>query len=278
MMRVAAARGKDVAIVFANAMSGELGAWDLVVGNFGDRNDLDLWYKGGSLIERVAAVNNNTIVVIHSVGPVIMNWVSHPNITGLVYAGAPGEQTGPSIVDVLYGDYNPQGRLPFAVGKSEADYNTNILYNSLPNPTISYTEKLLLDYKYMASAGVTPLFDFGYGLTYGGKFDYSGLSIASTSTGVTVTFKVANLGTQKATEIAQLYLGFPASAGEPPKNLRGFEEVPLAVGASSTVTLKLSALELSVWDTPSQSWKRPTGTFTVYVGSSHSDIRLQGTF
>jgi hypothetical protein len=80
--------------------------------------------------------------------------------------------------------------------------------------------------------------------TYGGKFDYSGLSIASTSTGVTVTFKVANLGTQKATEIAQLYLGFPASAGEPPKNLRGFEEVPLAVGASSTVTLKLSALEL----------------------------------
>ncbi|KAG8691629.1 hypothetical protein FRC11_014381 [Ceratobasidium sp. 423] len=275
---VAAARGKDVAIVFANAMSGELGAWDLVVGNFGDRNDLDLWYKGGSLIEQVAAVNNNTIVVIHSVGPVVMNWVSHPNITGLIYAGAPGEQTGPSIVDVLYGDYNPQGRLPFAVGKSESDYNTNILYNSLPNPTLSYTEKLLLDYKYMASAGITPLFDFGYGLTYGGKFDYSALSIASTSTSVTVTFKVANSGTQKATEIAQLYLGFPASAGEPPKNLRGFEEVPLAVGASSTVTISLSIRELSVWDTPSQSWKRPTGTFTVYVGSSHSDIRLQGTF
>ncbi|CAE6424546.1 unnamed protein product [Rhizoctonia solani] len=275
---VAAARGKDVAIVFANAMSGELGAWDLVVGNFGDRNDLDLWYKGGSLIEQVAAVNNNTIVVIHSVGPVVMNWASHPNITGVIYAGAPGEQTGPSIVDVLYGDYNPQGRLPFAVGKSESDYNTNILYNSLPNPTISYTEKLLLDYKYMASAGITPLFDFGYGLTYGGKFDYSGLSITSASTGYTVTFKVANSGTQKATEIAQLYLGFPASSGEPPKNLRGFEEVPLAVGASSTVTINLSTRELSVWDTPSQSWKRPTGTFTVYVGSSHSDIRLQGTF
>ncbi|CAE6388504.1 unnamed protein product [Rhizoctonia solani] len=275
---VAAARGKDAAIVFANAMSGELGAWDLVVGNFGDRNDLDLWYKGGSLIEQVAAVNENTIVVIHSVGPVVMNWVSHPNITGLIYAGAPGEQTGPSIVDVLYGDYNPQGRLPFAVGKSEADYNTNILYNSLPNPTISYTEKLLLDYKYMASAGITPLFDFGYGLTYGGKFVYSALSVASTSTGATVAFKVTNSGTQKATEIAQLYLGFPASAGEPPKNLRGFEEVPLAVGASSTVTINLSTRELSVWDTPSRSWKRPSGTFTVYVGSSHSDIRLQGTF
>ncbi|CAE6450240.1 unnamed protein product [Rhizoctonia solani] len=275
---IAAARGKDVAIVFVNAMSGELGAFDLVVGNFGDRNNLDLWYKGESLIEQVAAVNENTIVVIHSVGPVVMNWASHPNITGLIYAGAPGEQTGLSIVDVLYGDYNPQGRLPFAVGKSEADYNTKILYISLPFPTISYTEKLLLDYKYMASAGITPLFDFGYGLTYGGKFDYSGLSIASTSTGVTVTFKVANSGTQKATEIPQLYLGFPASAGEPPKNLRGFEEVSLAVGASSTVTINLSTRELSVWDTPSRSWKRPSGTFTVFVGSSHSDIRLQGTF
>ncbi|QRV72535.1 glycoside hydrolase family 3 protein [Ceratobasidium sp. AG-Ba] len=237
---VAAARGKDVALVCVNAMSGELGAWDLVVGNFGDRNDLDLWYKGGSLVERVAAVNNNTIVVVHSVGPVIMNWVNSPNITALIYAGAPGEQTGPSLMDILYGDYNPQGRLPFAVGKSEADYNTNILYNSLPNPTISYTEKLLLDYKYMASAGIKPLFDFGYGLTYGGKFDYSGLSIAPTSTGYTITFKVTNSGTQKATEIPQLYIGFPASAGEPPKNLRGFEEVPLAVGASSTVTMKLS--------------------------------------
>ncbi|KAG9126486.1 hypothetical protein FRC07_003232 [Ceratobasidium sp. 392] len=264
---VAAARGKDVALVFVNA-----------VGNFGDRNDLDLWYQGGSLVERVAAVNNNTIVVVHSVGPVIMNWVSSPNITAVIYAGAPGEQTGPSIMDVLYGNYNPQGRLPFAIGKSEADYNTNILYNALPNPTITYTEKLLLDYKYMASAGIKPLYDFGYGLTYGGKFSYSGLSIAPSTTGYTIAFKVTNSGTLKATEIPQLYIGFPASAGEPPKNLRGFEEVPLAVGASSTVTMPLSTREISVWDTPSQSWKRPSGTFTVYVGASHSDIRLQGTF
>ncbi|KAB5594636.1 hypothetical protein CTheo_1958 [Ceratobasidium theobromae] len=275
---VAIARGKDVALVFANAMSGELGAYDLVSGNLGDRNDLDLWYKGGSLIEQVAAVNNNTIVVIHSVGPVVMSWVNHPNITAVIYAGAPGEQTGPSIIDVLYGDYNPQGRLPFAIGKSEVDYNTKILYNSLPFPTISYAEKLLLDYKYMASAGITPLFDFGYGLTYGGKFDYSGLAITPSDTSLIVTFQVTNSGTQKATEIAQLYLGFPPSAGEPPKSLRGFEEVPLAVGASTTVTMQLSAREISIWDTSSRLWKRPSGTFTVYVGSSHSDIRLQGSF
>jgi len=93
---VKAATGKPVAFVFVNAMSGELGFYSIVEGNQGDRNDLDLWWKGGSLVERVAAVCNNTIVIVHSVGPVSFSWSQHPNITAIVYAGAPGEQTGPS--------------------------------------------------------------------------------------------------------------------------------------------------------------------------------------
>lgn len=96
-------------------MSGELGSYTFVVGNEGDRNDLDLWYKGGSMIENVAAQCSNTIVVIHSVGPVSFSWSNHPNITGIFYAGAPGEQTGPAIVDAIYGLYNPSGRLPFSI-------------------------------------------------------------------------------------------------------------------------------------------------------------------
>ena len=116
-------------------MSGELGAYDIVVGNMGDRNDLALWWSGGSMIEAVAAVNNNTIAVIHSVGPVryafrfrppstlilttycSLSWSNHPNITGVIYAGAPGEQTGPGLVDVLWGSdpRYPSGRLPFAI-------------------------------------------------------------------------------------------------------------------------------------------------------------------
>ena len=116
-------------------MSGELGLYDIVVGNMGDRNDLALWWGGGNMIEAVAAVNNNTIAVIHSVGPVrcalefqspsaqiliacySMSWSDHPNITGIIYAGAPGEQTGPSLVDVLWGlnPRYPSGKLPFAI-------------------------------------------------------------------------------------------------------------------------------------------------------------------
>ncbi|KAG7098712.1 hypothetical protein E1B28_000625 [Marasmius oreades] len=272
-----AATGKDVAIVFANAMSGELGFYQIVVGNMGDRNDLDLWFKGGSLIERVASVNPNTIVVIHSVGPVPLGWNTHPNITAIIYAGAPGEQTGPSLVDVLWGAVNPSGRLPFSVADSEDSYGTTIVTGLDGFPTINYTEGLFIDYRYMDSKNIAPRYEFGYGLSYT-TFEYSGLSISSSESSHVVTFTVTNTGAFDGTEIPQLYLGFPSSSGEPRKVLRGFEEVKLANGQSKQVSLSVSQKEISIWDSPSQSWVRPSGAFTVYVGASIKDIRLTGTF
>lgn len=154
-------------------MSGELGFYDIVVGNMGDRNDLALWWGGSAMIKAVAAVNKNTIVVVHSVGPVkyasvylpsssttlmidySMEWSNHPNITGVIYAGAPGEQTGPGLVDVLWGlnPRYPSGKLPFAISdvgyspcwlhrhqltpvQNEADYPAPIVYNSNGFPTV----------------------------------------------------------------------------------------------------------------------------------------------
>ncbi|THU90585.1 glycoside hydrolase family 3 protein [Dendrothele bispora CBS 962.96] len=273
-----AARGKDLAIVFANAMSGELGFYNVVVGNMGDRNDLDLWFKGGSLIEAVAAVNNNTVVVIHSVGPVPMPWNNHPNITAIIYAGAPGEQTGPSLVDVIWGAYNPRGRLPFTLSDNEDDYGTEIVYNSISGfPEIDYTEKLLLDYRYMDSNGITPRYEFGFGLSFT-TFEYSGLSVTSQGTSQVISFTIKNTGAFDGTEIPQLYLGFPASSGEPPMVLRGFDEIDLAEGESKQVSMTVNERDMSIWDTPSQSWVRPQGTFKVFVGASIKDIRLNGSF
>ncbi|KIM49543.1 glycoside hydrolase family 3 protein [Hebeloma cylindrosporum] len=271
-----AAKGKDMAFVFVNAMSGELGPYDIVVGNMGDRNDLNLWWKGGSLVERVAAVCNNTIVVVHSVGPVYFTWSNHPNVTAIIYAGAPGEQTGPAIVDVMYGGYNPSGRLPFSIADSESAYGTTIVYDSLGFPDLDYTEKLLLDYRYMDDKGITPRFEFGFGLSYT-TFAYSSLSISSSSDTYTLSFTVANTGALAGTEIPHLYLAYPAAAGEPKRVLRGFEEVDLGVGQSKVVSITLNKRSMSVWDTPSQSYVRPSGTFTVYIGASIRDTRLTGT-
>lgn len=272
-----AARGKDVAFVFVNAMSGELGFYVTVVGNMGDRNDLKLWWDADGLIGRVAAVCNNTIVIVHSVGPVLMTWSSHPNVTAIIYAGTPGEQTGPSIVDVMYGKYNPSGRLPFSIADSESAYGTSIVYDSLGFPAVSYTEKLLLDYRYMDARNITPRFEFGFGLSYT-TFAYSPLGISASGSSQVITFTVTNTGFVPGTEIPQLYLGYPASAGEPKKVLRGFEEVVLGVSESANVVMTLRSRDMSVWDTPSQSWVRPSGTFLVYVGASSKDIRMTGSF
>ncbi|KAG2020918.1 cellulose-binding beta-glucosidase [Coprinopsis cinerea AmutBmut pab1-1] len=273
---VRAARGKDAALVFVNAASGELAFYTVVHGNMGDRNDLDLWWRGGSLIERVAAVNNNTIVVVHSVGPVYMPWSTHPNITGIIYAGAPGEQTGPSIVDILYGNYNPSGKLPFSIADNEAAYGTTIVYNSLGFPDIDFTEKLLLDYRYMDEKNIRPRFEFGFGLSYT-TFGYSNLAITRDGPGFQVSFTVANTGAFAGAEKPQLYLAYPPNAGQPKKVLRGFEEAILEVGASTRVTINLSERDMSVWDVPSQSYVRLPGVYTIYVGASSLDTRLQGT-
>ncbi|KAF8580003.1 glycoside hydrolase family 3 protein [Ramaria rubella] len=272
---VQAAIGADVALVFVNAISGEVGNVD---GNEGDRNDLELWLNGSSLVSSVAAVNKNTVVVIHSTGPVLVGaWNDSPNVTAVVYAGVPGEQTGPVIIDVLSGAVNPSGRLPFTMAANPDDYPTDILYNSTdPDPTLNFTETLFLDYRHFDQANIKPLYEFGFGLSYT-TFSYSELSISLSGSGATVSFTLENTGKRDGIEIPQLYLEFPNNAGEPPKVLRGFDDINLNKGASQRVTFELTERDLSIWDTASQSWRRPSGKFVFHVGASSRDIRLQGS-
>ncbi|KAH0578170.1 hypothetical protein H2248_004045 [Termitomyces sp. 'cryptogamus'] len=142
----------------------------------------------------------------------------HTNITAIIYAGAPGEQTGPFIVNVLYGEYNPSGRLPFSIADSEGDYGTTIVYASLGFSKINYTEKLLLDYHYMDSKAIISRFEFGFGLSYT-MFAYSGLIIPTSGALTVIKFTVTNTGAFVGTKKPQLYLGYPPSAGEPSKVL-----------------------------------------------------------
>ena len=174
----------DVALVFANADSGE--GYISVDGNEGDRKNLTLWKDAERLISNVSAFNNNTIVVLHTVGPVLIgDWYDNPNITAILWAGLPGQESGNAIVDVLYGMYNPGGKLPFTLGPTRESYGTDVLYE--PNngggaPQLDFTEGVFIDYRAFDKAGITPVYEFGYGLSYT-TFNYSGLTVTPTNAG-----------------------------------------------------------------------------------------------
>jgi len=280
---VAMAKTVDVALVFSNADSGE----DYITfdGNQGDRNNLTLWNNGDVMIKAIADVNPNTVVVIHSVGPVLAPWADHPNIKAIVFAGLPGQESGNALVDVLFGDVNPSGRLIFTIAKERSDYPAEVVYSSPnPSPQIDYKEGLFIDYKWFDAKKIEPTFEFGFGLSYT-TFKYSNLAFVKTgeydgnlNTSIyNVSVTVTNSGNVAGHEVAQLYLGFP-NQDEPVRQLRGFERVHLNVGESKTVKFPLDSLELSTWDVGSQEWNLSRGNFTAFVGASSRDIRLQGSF
>lgn len=180
-MQIQALAGQaSVAIVFVNADSGEgYIDWD---GNIGDRNNLTLWDNGDVLVTNVSALCNNTILVIHSTGPVFVgNYSTNPNITAILWAGIPGQESGNSIADVLYGRVNPSAKLPFTLAETREDYGTDILY--IPNegtgaPQVNFTEGVFIDYRSLDRTNATPVYEFGFGLSYT-TFSYSNLQVIS---------------------------------------------------------------------------------------------------
>ncbi|KAI9434687.1 beta-glucosidase [Lactarius indigo] len=311
-----AAIQQDAAIVFLQSDSGE--DYITVDGNeesstvLSHRNNLTAWHNGDALVKAVAAQNNNTIVVVNSVGPLILEpWIDHPNVTAVVWAGLGGPETGNALVDILYGGVNPSGRLPYTIAKSPSDYSAQLIIGGTGDEilNITYSEGLFIDYRHFDAANIAPRYEFGFGLSYT-TFKYSGLSISKVTSGpdqdkwfeanwaagkpspqavgssaalwlhrpaFSVSFTVKNTGAVAGTEIPQVYLHFPVRAGEPPSVLRGFTDVDLQPDQAQTVTITLSRYDLSIWESVSQSWIRPAGTYSLSVGASSRDFRLKGT-
>ena len=181
------ATAATVAIVFVNADAGE--GYIIVDTNQGDRNNLTFWDNGDTLIRNVSAICNNTIVVAHTVGPVILEeYQNNPNITAILWAGLPGEQSGNSIADILYGRVNPAARLPFTIGKTRQDYGVDLLYkpnngfNNTAPPQQDFTEGVFIDYRGFDKAGTAPTYEFGFGLSYT-TFSYSNLKVQKRNAG-----------------------------------------------------------------------------------------------
>jgi beta-glucosidase len=258
---VAAAATSDAAIVFAAADSTE--------GE--DRGSPSLRTDSDALIAAVAAANPRTIVVLHVPGAVLMPWIEQ--VEAVLVAFYPGEENGNAVAPILLGAENPSGKLPVTFPHKMAD-----LPQVSGEQTVPYREGLAVGYRALDAQGISPLFPFGHGLSYT-TFAFAALDVhPGTAAGtIAVDFTVTNTGDRAGTEVAQLYLGFPASADEPPWVLRGFTRVTLAAGESRNMTIELSPRDLSCWTPKTHARYIPSGTYQIAVGSSSRDLPLRAS-
>lgn len=258
-----AARGADIAIVFAVRAEGE--GYDIA--------DLSLPWGQDAMIAAVSAANPNTVVVLETGNPVAMPWLG--SVNAVVQAWYPGQAGGRAIAEILAGQVNPSGRLPitFPVDLGQTPRP------GLPGagepwgtPTaIDYFEGADVGYRWLASSGRVPLFAFGHGLSYT-RFDYHDLVVDGGET-ITASFTVVNVGGRSGADVPQLYL--TAAAGEPCLRLLGFERVELEPGASRRVTVEADPRLLARYDGSVGCWRISRGGYTAAVGASATALRLQ---
>ncbi|MEN8505677.1 MULTISPECIES: beta-glucosidase family protein [Paraburkholderia] len=255
----------DVAIVVVAQPAGE---------DFGDLQSLSLANPSNqdALVDAVAHANPRTIVVVESGNPVLMPWKHR--VAAIVEAWYPGEGGGNAIANVLFGKVNPSGKLPVTFPVRDQDTPTWGQSGAFePDPV--YAEKLNMGYRWYDAKNITPMFEFGYGLSYT-HFSYSGLSVKHRPDGaIDVSFTVRNDGRMAGAEVPQVYLGVPYR-DEPPRRLVGWEKIGLNPGEARHVRITVTPRMQSVWDTSRNGWRYVPGG-TVYVGASSRDIRLQGS-
>lgn len=273
----ALARKSDVAIVFADQYMSE-GA---------DALTLALPHQQDKLIEAVAKANPRTVVVLITGNPVSMPWVEQ--VQGILEAWYPGIGGGQAIANLLFGTVNPSGKLPitfpvseqqlphpqiFGIDTKEGDAGLPEHWSNERRKTpfpADYTEGAMVGYKWFDAKGEQPLFPFGFGLSYT-SFAYSDLKVDHAKK--TATFTLKNTGERAGTEITEVYVQLPQSAGEHFRRLAGWQRVTLQPGEQKTVTVAMEPLALASWDVAADKWTWPAGDYTVSVGGSSRDLPL----
>jgi beta-glucosidase len=247
-----------------------------------DRLGLSLPSAQDELIEAVAAANPRTVVVVEAGAPVTMPWLS--NVSAVLDTWYPGEVEGTALASTLFGSSDPGGHLPvtFPQSLSQVPAFATAQFPGM-NDTVQYSEGLNVGYRFYDAENLTPLFPFGYGLSYT-SFQYSHLRISKSPDGatgdVTVSATVTNTGSRAGADVAQLYLGDPAAATEAPRQLAGYERVSLRPGQSRVVSFQVTPQSESWWDTTANGWTSSPGAYGVYVGDSSAlaGLPLQGSF
>ena len=252
------ARAAEVAIVFVgtNAATEHEGR---------DRKTLGLPGNQEDLVKAVMAANPRTIVVQMSAGPLAVPWLKE-HVPAMLQAWWPGEEGGHAITEVLFGNANPAGRLPYTVYASDAQ---------VP-PLTEYDISKGFTYMYLKGE---PLYPFGHGLSYT-KFQYDNLKLSTDTIAadgsVVASLEVTNTGPRAGDEVVQLYThAIAPSVIRPAKELRGFSRISLQPGAKATVTFIVPAAKLAFWDEKTHAFLTEPGAYEILVGASSSDIRAK---
>ncbi|GGN10775.1 beta-glucosidase [Actinoplanes campanulatus] len=274
------ANGADIAVVFGHQRTGE----------FTDLADLRLQGGGDALISAVAAANPRTVVVLQTGSAVEMPWLDQ--VPAVLQNWYGGEQMGPALAALLFGDVNPSGKLPMTFPRSLADTPTAGDVARYPGVVVdgirqvSYNEGLQVGYRWYEARGIDPLFAFGYGLSYT-SFAYRDLEVTGDGRdGVRIRFRLTNTGKRSGTEVAQAYVSLPSATGELAKRLVGWSRVTLGPGRSRTVQIDLrrsdlADLHLLQYHDPARSgWVTARGTYGFTVGGSsaatlHDTLRIR---
>ena len=259
---VSAAKGADAAVVVVGSMPFINGREDH------DRTTMDLAEGQEALIRAVRQANPNTVVVVENSYPTTLNW-EQKNVPAILWTTHAGQETGNAIADVLFGDYNPSGRLTQTWYRSAADLPSILDYDIIKSDRT---------YQYFKGS---PLYPIGHGLSYT-NFRYGNVRLASPTVGshgtVKLSVDVTNTGSAKGAEVVQLYTHAQKSrVKQPIKQLKAFQRVELAAGQRKTVQLSVKASDLAFWDVTRNRFALETGSYDLQVGASSADIRATRT-
>jgi beta-glucosidase len=266
---VAAAQQADVVVMFlglTSRLEGEEMPIEIEGFKGGDRTRIDLPAPQQRLLERITAIGKPTVLVLLNGSALAVNW-AQDHVPAILEAWYPGQAGGSAIADVLFGDYNPGGRLPVTFYRDTKD---------LP-PFEDYSMKSRT-YRYFTG---TPLYPFGHGLSFT-TFDYKNLRTSKSSLRpndtLVVRADVKNTGTRTGDEVVQLYVQHVGSSVERPvKELKAFKRISLKPGQTRTVTLPLVARSLAYWNPERHEWVIEGDSIHAMIGASSADVRLSKT-
>lgn len=263
---VDAAKKSDVAIVF-------VGTSNQYETEGKDRDNLTLPNDQDALINAVTKANKNTVVVMITGSPVVMNdWIN--KVDGVVQAWFGGDEAGNAIADVLFGKYNPSGRLPMTFPVKWEDCSAYGSYKKQDSVSV-YSDGIFVGYRWFDKQDIKPLFPFGYGLSYT-TFSYSDINAKPVGDSYEVTFNVKNTGKVDGAEVPQLYVHDPDKAiVSPVKELKKFDRISLMPGETKDMKFILKKTDFAHYDADKEAWVTHPGTYDILVGCSSRDIKLQ---